>query len=572
MVGRRDRAAQRGPRPEEAAMIITSSRIKTSSGHKAVANHVLRGRDNERIITLSGGEYRLENAIEDAKRWGRAYGIRHFTINPAESISREQAAEVLKNLADEFQFDPSAATVIEHQKPRADGQAHDRHWHVLLPEVNPITGSVMTSSHTYARQEKVARIAEIQFGHTVTPGRHNRAVVQALRQEGRLEIAEKLELAGIMQAPLPQSAFTAEQHQEAKRKGLDIPAAKAVVKDAWQRSDSAKALSAALAEHGLTISQGDKKDTWILTDDEGRFLGALHRLAGVRKGQVSQRMQEAPTHENSSFPQPKRQPGPARSLPADLQRSESRPRRYESNPRLAGGSSRERRARPDPRAHGSAHEDRAKVDSDREADHPDRKEARDRQQRIIAAARLRSRIRQHPERLKSPPPPKKRTIRAEGGFYHPLAGQQIRSEKQAHGLAWRWQQLGFDAVLDAQSPRSVVVQGDGWQLRDFGNLVTLSTIDDRAIEVMVTKARREWGGTIECRGSPQFLEASWLECQRQGVEFSVKGNPDWEPPEHIRMAWDLEQQEAQYQREQLVPQDEVDYTYTTAEEPARFGL
>ena len=555
-------------------MIITSSRIKTSSGHKAVANHVLRGRDNERIITLSGGEYRLENAIEDAKRWGRAYGIRHFTINPAESISREQAAEVLKNLADEFQFDPSAATVIEHQKPRADGQAHDRHWHVLLPEVDPLTGRCMSSSHTYARQEKVARIAEIQFGHTVTPGRHNRAVVQALRQEGRLEIAEKLEQAGITKSDLPNSSFTASQHQTAKRLGDDMPALKQAVSAAWERSDGRKALEAALQEQGLKIDRGDKRDTWILTDEEGRFLGALHRLAGVRKGQVSQRMQEVPVHENQHKQAPERPARPARPIAPDVQRSQVREPRNESNPRLAGGSSRERRARPDPRAHGPTNEDRAAGDSDREADRPDRKEARDRQQRIIAAAKLRSRIRQYPERLKPPPPPKKRTIRAEGAFYHPLAGQQIRSDRQAHGLAWRWQQLGFQTAFDAQSPRSVVIQGDGWAIRDFGNLVTLSTVDDRAIAVMVDKAKREWGGTIECSGSPQFLEASWLECQRQGVAFSVKGDPNWQPPEHIRMAWELEQQEMQYagQEPELSELDSSDYTNKSAPEPIRFGL
>lgn len=556
-------------------MIITSSRIRARSGHKAVAAHVLRGKDNEKITILSGGEHQLADAVDDAKRWGRAYGIRHFTINPAVSISREQAAEVLQELATEFQFDPAEATVIEHQKRRADGKGHDRHWHVLVSEVDAITGRCMSSSHTYARQEKVARVAEIRFGHPVTPGRHNKAVVEALRREGRLEIAQKLEAAGITQGQLPHSAFTAEQHQEAKRKGLDLPAAKSVVAAAWQRSDSAKALSAALAEHGLTIRQGEKRDTWILTDEKGRFLGALHRLAGVRKGQVSQRMQEVPVHENQHKQAPERATRPARSIAADVQRSQVREPRNEGNPRLAGGSSRERRARPDPRAHGSAHEDRAKVDSDREADHPDRKKARDRQQRIIAAAKLRSRIRQHPERLKSPPPPpKKRRIQAEGAFYHPFVGQQIRSERQAHGLAWRWQQLGFDTELDVQAPRSVVVQGDGWQIRDFGNLVTLSTVDDRAIAVMVDKAKREWSGTIECRGSPHFLEASWLECQRQGVAFSVKGDPNWQPPEHIRMAWELEQQEMQCagQEPELSELDSSDYTNKSAPEPIQFGL
>lgn len=555
-------------------MIITSSRIRARSGHKAIANHVLRGKDNEKVILLRGGEHRLKAAMEDARSFGRTYGLRHFTVNPSERLSREQVAEVLQELATEFQFDPAEATVIEHQKRRADGKGHDRHWHVLVSEVDAITGRCMSSSHTYARQEKVARVAEIRFGHPVTPGRHNKAVVEALRREGRLEIAQKLEAVGITQGQLPHSAFTSAQHQEMKRKGQHLPELKTIVATAWERSDGRKALEAALSEHGLTVRQGDKKDTWLI-EQEGQFLGALHRLAGVRKAAVVARMkEEVPTHENRSPTHLQQQPGPARFEPADLYRSQRCPRDGEPDPQPSrSATGRERRARSNPSAHGPTNEDRAAGDSDREADRANRKEARDRRRRMIAAARLRSRIRQYPERLKPPPPPpKKRRIQAEGAFYHPLVGQQIRSDRQARGLAWRWQQLGFQTAFDAQPPRSVVIQGNGWSIRDFGNLVTLSTVDDRAIAVMVDKAKREWGGAIECSGSPQFLEASWLECQRQGVAFSVKGDPNWQPPEHIRMAWELEQQEAQYQREQLAPQDEVDYTYTTAEEPARFGL
>lgn len=49
-------------------MIVQETRIKTSSGHKAVSKHVLAGAKNEAIHVLSGSDYLLKDWMKEAKR------------------------------------------------------------------------------------------------------------------------------------------------------------------------------------------------------------------------------------------------------------------------------------------------------------------------------------------------------------------------------------------------------------------------------------------------------------------------------------------------------------------------
>lgn len=429
-------------------MIIKATRISTASGHGAIANHVLRGKDNERITHLRGGEADLVAAFNDARAWKRKKAIRHFAVSPAQKMTRKQANECLQLLAQEFGFDPQSAVVIEHQKPRTGEGGYHVHWHILAPEVDPITGATMGDSHMYARQEKIARVCEVRFGHPITQGRHNRAVVHALRNEGLDDIAGKLEAAGITEKELPNASYTSEQHQIAKRQGLSLPKVREVVKTAWERSDSRQALEAALAECSLQISDGDKPNTWIVQGEDGEFLGGLHRLAGVRKAEIAKRMQAAETIKKEQAPPP-------------------------ANP-----------------------------------------------------------IKNNPTRVA--PKGRRKGI---GAIKPPWIGQQIRSKREAAGLAHRWQQQGFKAEAHETG---VLIHGNGWQIADSGNKCVVSHPAPDAIKALVSKGKREWNGQIEAHGSQEFLAKCWLECQRQGVQFSVQDQPNWKPPKAVQKHWERE--------------------------------
>ncbi|WP_366555201.1 hypothetical protein [Aquibaculum sediminis] len=511
-------------------MIIKSTRIRADSGHQAVAAHVLRGKDNEKVTRLRGADPLLADAVADARAWQRRYALRHFSVNPDAPLERREAVGVFQSLADEFGFDLQRCLIVEHQKPRARNAGFGQHWHLLVPEVDPLTWRVLCSSHSYLRQEKIARRAELRFGHKLTRGRHNTAVVAALEAEGRTTAAQKLEQGGLTSGPLPQAAYTSDQHQAAKRDGLSLPQARAAVKAAWEASDSAQALTAALAEQGLGIAPGDKPGTWIVTHSDGRVLGALHRFAGVRKAAVQHRM-KGETHENprttAAATRRATRPSDLRPDAQDLQTHRRHPRPPEQP---AGG-----RGRPP----GAALPDTA---ADRPAPTPDRRALANR----LAAARLRAAYRRNPRRLYPLPPavptPKPQTRPAAGAIAHPLVGAAIQTRRQAEAVAARWRRLGCQAKA---RDTHVLVTGKDWRIADYGNRCLFDKAHPEAIALAMSKAKREWGGAVLCSGSQGFLELAWLEAQRQRVHFEVKGKPDWQPPAHIKAQWQQEQAEAQ---------------------------
>lgn len=274
-------------------MIIKSVRIKArGSVTKRTLDHVLRGDENDEITIVQGTERDVQDALNDARARSRVYAIRHFIVSPGQACTREQMLDVVSRLGTEFGFDPGAAVVIEHSKARVHAALFTRHLHVLVPEVDPIDGKTLSSSHSFARQEKVARLAEHSLGHPLTPGPHSKAVVAALRKEGHGIVADLLErvMAATPDAS-PAEAFSTASHQKAAREGYDLPALKAFVALAWLQSTTRDALEVALAEQRLRVVPGQKPRTYIVETDDGTFLGSLDRLSKARKAAILSRME-----------------------------------------------------------------------------------------------------------------------------------------------------------------------------------------------------------------------------------------------------------------------------------------
>ena len=169
-------------------MIIKGLRVP-ARGVGALCRHLLHGDENEQIEILRGAEADICDWQGDARAARATYAIRHFIIAPKEAITGDQAMRVGELLAAEFAFDGARAVLVEHVKPRATPAAAGIHWHLCVAEVDVISGRVLSSSHDRPRQEYVARVAEFEFGHRVTPGAHDRAVAARLRREGQNELA-----------------------------------------------------------------------------------------------------------------------------------------------------------------------------------------------------------------------------------------------------------------------------------------------------------------------------------------------------------------------------------------------
>lgn len=289
-------------------MIITSTRIAAGDSGAALAHVLDKTAENELIELHDGLRDEIQDWDLDATEAGKKYGLRHLTINPARPITADEAREIVADWQAEMGCQGTAFALIEHHKARADGGLADQHWHVLMPEYDPVRRRVLPSAWSYAKQETVARLAEARLGENVVPGWWALAAASALEARGEAELATRIRDA--QPEERPGSAYTREQHQRAKRLGIDLAQVRQVVREAWQASDGPAALRAALDEHDLEIVPGDKPGRWIVRDFETEeFVGALHRLAGVRVAAVDARM---------SQPEPPPQEAPAPAPEPDL--------------------------------------------------------------------------------------------------------------------------------------------------------------------------------------------------------------------------------------------------------------
>jgi hypothetical protein len=263
-------------------MLIKATRVRASAGAKALSRHLTNAEDNEAVEIVQGTFADLDDAVADARRFGRIYAVRHFIVAPQVHMDRRQFHDVVAMLAAEFAFDPGSALIVQHTKARAVAGVANEHWHVVVAETDPATGKVLSSHFDHARHEKIARQAEILFGHPIIPGAHDLAVLAALHAEGKSDIAAKL--AGQLgQGERSASAFTSAQHQAAKRAGIDLAIVRENIRSACADAPSGPELRQRLNAHGLALAPGEKPGTWIVLGMDGAFLGAAHRLAGQRK-------------------------------------------------------------------------------------------------------------------------------------------------------------------------------------------------------------------------------------------------------------------------------------------------
>lgn len=290
-------------------MIVQETRIRTSSGHQAVSRHVLKGARNEAIRVLCGSDWCLADWMKEARREGIRYGLRHIAFNAAEPMSDEALASFAARLCDELQTNKERMTLVVHQK---DGSTHG---HLLLPEWQD--DHVLSSRFSWQRLEKCARLEEIRLGHPLVPGRHDRAIVKALRQEGKTAEAGRVE--AVLQGPagdtanlaapapaypdtplspaasaskrgpqpLPRAAYTSQSRRIAERQGLDLAEAKKVIASLWAQSDNQlHRFRALLKTRGWVMRAGDRqetrKDAHIIETADGVLIGSFTRLTKTR--------------------------------------------------------------------------------------------------------------------------------------------------------------------------------------------------------------------------------------------------------------------------------------------------
>lgn len=284
-------------------MIIKQTRIPVGQAANLTAYLTAAG-ENETVHQMSGDLMNIGLSDMISGTIGRTYGTRHVIVAPGQRLNRADLGKVIIAIAKELDIPESSLErmcIVRHEKQRADASDGARiHYHIAFPEVDYLTGRVLSSSFTHIRNEKVARLCELILGHEVTPGRFNRQVYEALQADGvdvrRYEQA--LRDAGRREGK-PESqwleysaraAFTADTQHAAERKidPDDLFRSPQAVREHIKGlgNDPAEIIAALLAD-GFEISPGRKPGTWIVAMD-GVPLGSLVRLAKLTKEAVNE--------------------------------------------------------------------------------------------------------------------------------------------------------------------------------------------------------------------------------------------------------------------------------------------
>lgn len=278
-------------------MIIQTKAIKVSSGADKTANHIFYGDKNEHIDVLEGSHFQMKDAMRQAKNNSLKYGFHHFKISPKETLTNEQLRETISKLSQEYKFNPDDITLVEHTKNRADKTASNKHYHLIVPHYQSDRRKALDTKNSFARNEKIARICEIEFGHKIVQGQHNKAVYHQLIDEGKTAYAERVK--PLIAQERTHQAHTVNQQRTAEKKGINLPKEKQAIKTLWQASDSLKAFQAGLSEQGYTLKPGDKANTYII-EKNGVLIGSANRLIGIKKELFAQKYKEL-ENEQSNF-------------------------------------------------------------------------------------------------------------------------------------------------------------------------------------------------------------------------------------------------------------------------------
>jgi hypothetical protein len=239
------------------------------AGARQLAAHLLNDRDNEhvRVHELRGfAADDLHGALVEAQAVSKGTKCRQFlfslSLNPPTGAKVGEAAfERAANEAERaLALDGLPRAIVFHEK---EGRLHA---HVVWSRIDAASMRAINLPHFKRKLTALSKELFLEHGWTLPDG---------LRVGGG-------------KSPLN---FSLSEWQQAKRTGRDPREIKDTFRDAWERSDSLKALGNALAERGYFLAQGDRRGL-VAVDIDGEIY-ALTKWCGVKVREARAKLGEA---------------------------------------------------------------------------------------------------------------------------------------------------------------------------------------------------------------------------------------------------------------------------------------
>lgn len=263
-------------------MIIESNPMAADSSAEQIFAYIAENSKNENVELLEGSIWDIQNALVDAQHFNRKHGIRHFQISSKETLSDEQFRDMIQRVKQEFSIkDDDIVFAAIHTFTRIDKDADKRHAHLGIRMVDAENGCVKRFDNIYQRQEKISRIAEIDYGFASVKGAHNKAVWHFAPDEYKEKIAK------LCEGNLPHSAMSKGTVKKLTRLGKDTFQVKQDIKTIFQESETFNNFKSKIESRGWQITKGTKKpDMLIIVDENNILLGSVSRLIGIKKKEL----------------------------------------------------------------------------------------------------------------------------------------------------------------------------------------------------------------------------------------------------------------------------------------------
>lgn len=235
------------------------------SGAKQLSAHLLNDRDNDHVTVLEIKGFvseDLRGALGESHAISKATKCKQFLFSLSLNPPRDVVAgeEDFLKAADEAEKALGLAgqprAIIVHEK---EGR---RHAHVVWSRIDPDSLTAINLPFFKQKLTNLSKEIYLENGWRLPEG---------MRANGG-------------KSPLN---FTLSEWQQAKRLGLDPREVKDVFQEAWEHSDSVKAMGNALAERGFFIAKGDRRG-FVAVDVQGEIY-ALPKWIGVRTKEVAEK-------------------------------------------------------------------------------------------------------------------------------------------------------------------------------------------------------------------------------------------------------------------------------------------
>lgn len=236
------------------------------AGAKALADHLMNDRDNDHVTVLEIRGFMaddLHGALSEAHAISKATQCKQFMFSlslspPQDHVGTEQDFIDAADRAEQaLGLTGQPRAIIMHEK---EGR---RHAHVVWSRIDGEELKAINLPHFKTKLTNLSRELYLDHGWVLPEG---------LQTNGG-------------KSPLN---FSLAEWQQAKRMGLDPREIKQVFRDAWERSDSVKALSNALEERGYFLAKGDRRG-FVAVDMHGAIY-SLPKWIGEKTKAVAQKL------------------------------------------------------------------------------------------------------------------------------------------------------------------------------------------------------------------------------------------------------------------------------------------